>query len=164
MKRIKEFISSHKELLLYLVFGVLTTLVNFVAYALFELILTAELYLVTNVIAWVIAVVFAYITNKLFVFESKSWALAVLAKEIPEFVGARVFSLLVEEAGLWLLVDVIGLSKFETVILSFTLTGAMIAKIILAVVVVIMNYFFSKFIIFKKKNKAEDETEEEKEE
>lgn len=160
MKKIKDFILSHKELILYLIFGVLTTLVNFVAYAVSELILTKELYLVSNIIAWVIAVVFAYVTNKLFVFESKSWVPSVLAKEIPEFVGARIFSLLVEEAGLLLLVDVIGLSKFETVILGFTLAGTLIAKIILAVIVVIMNYFFSKFIIFKKESKAEKNTEE----
>ena len=83
----------NRETVLYIVFGVLTTLVNFVSFKLFDVLLGTKLYLVTNVIAWVIAVAFAYVTNKLFVFESKSWALPVIRREIPSFVAARLFSL-----------------------------------------------------------------------
>jgi putative flippase GtrA len=67
-----------------------------------------------------------------------------------EFLLARVFSFLVEEAGLWLLVDILGFDSFSFKIIGITITGALIAKVILAVVVIILNYFFSKFIIFKK--------------
>ena len=155
MSKIKDLFLKYKEIIVYLVFGVLTTLVNFVAYFLFGLVISEELYLVTNIIAWAIAVAFAYVTNKLFVFTSKSFAPRVLVREIPEFVGARVFSLGVEELGLWLLVDICGLSGVSFTLLGLTFTGSFIAKVILAVVVIIMNYFFSKFIIFKKKEEKE---------
>ena len=69
---IKKLFIKYKELITYVIFGVLTTLVNFFAFWLFTKILGEELYLINNAIAWVMGVIFAYITNKLFVFESKS--------------------------------------------------------------------------------------------
>ena len=72
-------------------------------------------------------------------------------KEFAEFVGARVFSFGVEEAGMWLFVDIIGFDEKSINVFGFVITGVWIAKILLSVIVVIMNYFFSKFIIFKKK-------------
>ncbi len=152
MKEIKALWGKHKEILLYLIFGVLTTLVNFVSFWLMELLIGEELYLASNAVAWVLAVVFAYVTNKLFVFESKSWSRAALAAEIPEFLGARIFSFLLEEGGMWLLVDILGFRSFSFALAGITATGTLIAKAILAVVVVILNYFFSKFIIFKRRN------------
>ena len=151
MSKIKELFLKYKEIILYIIFGALTTLVNFVAYILFDLILSKELYLVTNLIAWVIAVIFAYIVNKLFVFSSKSFEKKIVLKEILEFLGARVFSFFLEEAGLLLFVDVLNFKGISIDLHFFILTGDIIAKIILAVAVVILNYFFSKFIIFKKK-------------
>ena len=150
---IKSYINSHKELISYLFFGILTTLVNFLAFRGFSFLLGDELYLVTNIIAWIIAVIFAYLTNKLFVFESKSFAAEVLLREASEFCGARIFSLLVEEIGLWLLVDVFGMSGISICLGGFNITGQLIAKATLAVIVVIMNYFFSKLIIFANKEK-----------
>ena len=152
MKGIKALWGKHKEILLYLIFGVLTTLVNFVSFWLMELLIGEELYLASNAVAWVLAVVFAYVTNKLFVFESKSWSRAALAAEIPEFLGARIFSFLLEEGGMWLLVDILGFRSFSFALVGITATGNLIAKAILAVVVVILNYFFSKLIIFKRRN------------
>lgn len=148
MKRLFE---KYKELITYVVFGVLTTLVNFVCFWLFNKILGEKLYLLSNIIAWVISVIFAYVTNKLWVFESKSWKPSVIGREIPEFVGARVFSLLIEEGGLWLFVDVLNFDKFGFTLLGFDVTGKLIAKVVLAVIVVILNYIFSKLVIFKKK-------------
>lgn len=139
---------KYKELFLYVLFGGLTTLVNFVAFWLIERL--GVNYLVNNAISWIIAVVFAFVTNKLFVFESKSLAPKTLAKEGVEFLGARVLSFLIEEGGLWMFVDILGMSKLSFTLLNQQITGAFIAKIILAVIVVILNYFFSKFIIFKK--------------
>lgn len=152
MKGIRALWGKHREILLYLIFGVLTTLVNFVSFWLMELLIGEELYLASNAVAWVLAVVFAYVTNKLFVFESKSWSRAALAAEIPEFLGARIFSFLLEEGGMWLLVDILGFRSFSFALVGITATGTLIAKAILAVVVVILNYFFSKFIIFKRRN------------
>lgn len=152
MKEIKALFGKHREILFYLIFGVLTTLVNFVSFWLMGLLIGEELYLASNAVAWVLAVVFAYVTNKLFVFESKSWSRAALAAEIPEFLGARIFSFLLEEGGMWLLVDILGFRSFSFALAGITATGTLIAKAILAVVVVILNYFFSKFIIFKRRN------------
>lgn len=150
MNKIITLFKKYAEVVSYLFFGVMTTLVNFVVFWAFGLILSSELYLVSNAIAWVAAVIFAYITNKLFVFKSKSWAIKVIISEIPEFLGARIFSFLIEEAGLWLLVDILSMGEITFSPFGINISGQMIAKIILAVIVVILNYFFSKFIIFKK--------------
>lgn len=135
----------NRETVSYLTFGVLTTLVNYVTFALILCFFGEGSTLAANAVAFVAAVAFAYITNKLFVFRSKSWSRGVLAREISSFVGARLFSFAFEELGLlmcmWLSVEQYSL---------FGVNGIMIAKIILSVVVVILNYFFSKFFIFKK--------------
>jgi len=147
---IKKLFIKYKELITYVIFGVLTTLVNFFAFWLFTKIFGEEFYLVNNAIAWVVGVIFAYITNKLFVFESKSWNLKVITKEITGFLGARIFSFLVEEGGMFLFITVLGLGEKSLTLLSLTITGQFIVKILLAVIVVILNYIFSKFIIFKR--------------
>lgn len=149
---IKTLFIKYKELITYVIFGVLTTLVNFFAFWIFTKIFGEDLYLVNNAIAWVVGVVFAYITNKLFVFESKSWDLKVITKEITGFLGARIFSFLVEEGGMFLFVSVLGLGEKSLTLLGFTITGQFIVKILLAVIVVILNYIFSKFFIFRIKN------------
>ena len=149
MKMIKTLFIKYKELITYVIFGVLTTFVNFFAFWIFTKIFGEDLYLVNNAIAWVVGVVFAYVTNKLFVFESKSWDLKLIAKEITGFLGARIFSFLVEESGMFLFVSVLGLGESSLTLLGFTITGQFIVKILLAVIVVVMNYVFSKFFIFK---------------
>ena len=160
MEKIKKILKKliNKETVTYLIFGVLTTVVNFGVFKLvdmtFEKAFAADLTLLTNFIAWVVSVVFAFITNKLFVFESKSWKANVIAKEIPSFIGARVFSLGVEELGLFVFITWLGFDSFVLEILpGFALGGKMLVKIALAVIVVVMNYVFSKFIIFKNKEK-----------
>lgn len=156
MKKIKELLKKYEELILYVVFGGLTTVVNFAVYWVLNKALGENYYLVNNVIAWFVSVVFAYITNKLWVFDSKSWAPKVLVKEVPEFFAARIFSLLVEEGGLWLFVEKMGFNEFSFEIFGFEFTGKIIAKLVLAVIVVILNYFFSKFVIFAKKKKSKE--------
>lgn len=150
----KKIIEKYKEIITYVIFGVLTTVVNFVAFWLFTKILGDKLYLVNNAIAWIISVMFAYVTNKLFVFESKSWNGKVIFKEIFEFFLARIFSFLIEEGGLLLFIQKLKFDRFHFEIFSFEVTGQLIAKVVLAVIVVILNYFFSKFIIFKKKENS----------
>lgn len=160
MEKIKSIIKKliNKETVTYLVFGVLTTVVNFGVFKVFDMIFTSatetDLTLVTNVIAWIAAVVFAYVTNKLFVFESKSWKKDILKKEIPSFVGARLLSLGIEELGLLIFITWLGFDEFVLEIFpGFALGGKMLVKIALAVIVVVVNYIFSKFIIFRKKEK-----------
>lgn len=136
----------NRETILYLVFGVLTTVVNYVVFAILIHIFGDEAALIVNVAAFVAAVIFAFITNKLFVFESKSWAGSVLKKEIPSFITARLFAFAIEELGLMFSMNVLHVEKYQL----FGIGGVLIAKIILSVVVVIVNYVFSKFFIFKK--------------
>ena len=149
-----SFFKKHREILLYLVFGVLTTAVNFIAFIACNLLLGEALYLVSNLLAWVVAVAFAFAVNKLWVFEARESERKKLFWELLTFVGARVFSLGVEELGLFLLVDCMKMSEW-TLHVGIALSGQLVAKAILAVVVVIMNYFFSKFVIFRKTRSTE---------
>ena len=95
---IKKLYKKYEEVILYVVFGGLTTLVNFVSFWVFNKILGEKFYLVSNVIAWFISVVFAYVTNKLWVFESKSWAFKILLKEVPEFLRQGFSALVLKKA------------------------------------------------------------------
>ena len=148
------FWKKHREGILYLLFGGLTTLVNFAVFVLCGALLGEKLYLISNLLSWVAAVVFAFVVNKLIVFRAKDTQKSTLIREIAEFFGARVLSLGIEELGLFLLIDVLPLGSFEATLGDIRITGTLVAKLILAVLVVILNYFFSKFIIFKK-GKAE---------
>ena len=161
MEKIKALYLKYKEIITYLVFGVLTTLVNFVSFGFFEFAWGNDTtsYLYNNALAWLIAVIFAYITNKIFVFESSDWGKKVVIKELIEFFGARIFSFTIEEVGLWLFVDILSFGEMSCSIFSINLTGELVAKLILAVIVIILNYFFSKFIIFKKSVDKRDNIE-----
>ena len=151
MNKIKELIVKYREIITYIIAGGLTTLVNLITFQVFNNLLGQEKYLISNIIAWIVGVIFAYIINKLWVFESKSWQVNVILKEIPEFVGARLFSLFVEEFGLWLFVDKLRFDRFSFDLFGFNINGKLISKLVLAVIVVILNYVFSKLVIFKTK-------------
>ena len=126
-----------REMISYLIFGVLTTIVSLVTFQLCDAVLGIY-YIAANVISWIIAVIFAYVTNKLFVFESKSWELKLVVREVISFCSARILSLLFETGFIALTVEVMGMPKF-------------ISKIIASIFVVIINYVASKLFIFKKK-------------
>lgn len=140
-----------KEVFMYLVFGVLTTVVSWASYAVFTKLIgniseNSNLVInVSNVLSWIAAVLFAFVTNKLWVFESKSWKGSVVLRELGSFITARLATGCIEWFGVPLLVKV-GVNQ---VILG---TEGMLAKIIASVLVVIINYFFSKLLIFKKKD------------
>ncbi len=138
----KKFVN--RETILYVVFGILTTVVNYAAFYVFDNafekgnLFGKYGYLVANIIAWVAAVVFAFITNKLYVFESKSWNLKIAGFEFVSFVAARLVSFFIEQGLMLLFVTSWEMNKY-------------IAKLIISVLVIILNYIFSKLIIFKKK-------------
>ena len=147
---IKSLFVKYREFIMYAICGVLTTLANFFAYIIMKAIFGEEQYLVNNAVAWFVGVVVAFITNKLYVFNSKSWKLKIAIKEFIEFVAARVFSFGVEQGGFWLLMEVLLFEKVSISLVIITIPGDIIAKLLISIVVVILNYFFSKFIIFKK--------------
>ena len=121
-----------RELVLYVVFGAFTFLVNIVTYFLFESVMGIN-YLVSNVLAWFFSVLFAYITNRTWVFESKS---AEILKEMSLFFGGRIFSGVVDTVLMYLFIDVLVL-------------GNTFSKIVVQIIVIVLNYVFSKLIVFK---------------
>lgn len=141
--KLKELYEKYKEMILYLVFGVLTTALNYVVYFIFVVPLGVH-YEISNCIAWVAGVIFAYFTNRSVVFNSQAKGIKKKLIEAGEFVAARLFSLVAEMLILWLLIDIIPLCPDEN-------WNNLIAKFIGAVIVVILNYIASKFVIFKKK-------------
>lgn len=155
IETIKKLFNKYKELINYVFFGVLATIVSIGSFKIFDVILGEHLYMISNVISWIITVIFAYFTNKLWVFQSKSWKPNVVVRELIGFFGARLFSLGVEELGLWLMIDKMNIGTMGFEILDFDVNGNLIAKVIMQVVIVILNYIFSKLIIFKKKDKKE---------
>lgn len=136
MNRIRKLWDRYKELILYVFFGGCTTLINIVAYFVCRQGLKMPV-VPADVAAWFLSVVFAYVTNKLFVFESKSWKMQVVGKEVLEFFAARIFSLGVDVALLYVTVSVLGWWEMPM-------------KIAANVVVIVINYIVSKWIIFRK--------------
>lgn len=148
----KKLFLKYKELISYVFFGALTTVVSLVSFKIADVILGEKLYLISNIISWVLAVLFAYITNKLWVFESKSWKRQVIIKEIAGFFSARLFSFGVEELGLWIAILLCHMGKMSVTVFGININGNMIAKLVMQIVVLVLNYVFSKFLIFAKKN------------
>ena len=137
----------NRETVLYLVFGVLTTLVNFIVFDRMNAALGEKYVLVSETVAFVAAVLFAFFTNKPFVFQSKDWSARTLRREIPTFFGGRILSYLIE-AGLVLVArDAFHAGQYKLL----GINGLTIAKIPIAVIVVILNYIFSKLLVFRKK-------------
>ena len=143
MKKIKELYEAHQEIISYLFFGVATTVINWIAYALLVGMMGMAI-TPGNILSWIVAVIFAFVTNKLWVFRSRSWAWPLWLKEAAAFFGGRVFSGLVELFGLPLLIK-LGLDQPLFGIEGFA------AKLVVTVVVIILNYILSKFIAFRKK-------------
>ena len=136
LEEIKELFKQYKEIILYLIFGVLTTVVNIVVFELFTNVLNTN-YLISNAIAWLISVLFAYITNRIYVFKSKAKEKKAIIKEISSFFGFRLLSGIMDMAFMFIFVSLLHLNES-------------IMKIVVNVIVVILNYIFSKVFIFKK--------------
>jgi putative flippase GtrA len=130
---IKKFLN--REVIAYLIAGVLTTLVNIVVYHITCNILGIES-LIANGIAWVLSVLFAYVVNDKFVFIQDKLTPKEEIQKMFKFFLARLFSFFVDEGGMFLLVDVLAVNN-------------MLSKIAMNVIVVIMNYALSKLFIFQ---------------
>ena len=131
------FLRKYRNLLVYVLFGILTTVVNYLVYLpLYNLChLSAGL---SNIAAWLAAVLFAFFTNKPFVFKSKSWSSETVIPELLRFVGCRAVSGLLETGLLVALVDILGLN-------------GNIVKVVLGILVFALNYIASRWLVFRKK-------------
>lgn len=139
MEKFKIFIKKYWDVLSYLFFGGLTTLVNYLIYIfVFQWLEFSAA--ISNMIAWVVAVVFAYLTNKPFVFKSHDWSARTVLPELGKFLGCRVGSGLLETGLLALCVDILR-------------WNGLLMKIVTSVLVVIINYLGSKFLVFQEKRR-----------
>lgn len=136
MKKLMHVIKKHWDVVSYLFFGALTTVVNYLVYLpCYNLLGLSSA--VSNVIAWVFAVAFAYLTNKPFVFQSHDWSAKNVLPELAKFVACRVGSGVMETAILLVSVDLIH-------------WDGNVMKLVTSVLVVILNYIGSKLLVFKK--------------
>lgn len=136
-KDIKDIYVEFKEIINYLVFGVLATGVNFISYFIFARVFNID-EVVSSGLSWFCSVVFAYTTNKIFVFDSKTKGKKALLKECVSFFTARIISGILCDVGTF------------AVMVKVLHINDVISKIVTQVMVVIVNYIFSKFIVFKK--------------
>ena len=144
--KVHQMYKKYKEIILYLIFGVITTLVNWIVYSGCIVIFHTDMN-ISNVIAWFVAVSEAYITNRIFVFESKSTGFAEVMKEMGLFYGSRILSGWVELLGFPFLIH-IGLNQ------SVWGIEGLVAKVIVTIIVIVMNYVLSKIIVFRKDAKG----------
>lgn len=136
MKRLKKWALHSKmkeEIGRYLICGVMTTAINVASYTLFLKI--ALHYSIATSLAWVCAVIFAYITNRRFVFRSKTKEKKEVVRELSAFFLSRVSTWVMEMVGLMLLIEGVGV-------------GELLSKYIMVVLVIIMNYVLSKVFVF----------------
>ena len=136
IQKIKELVIKYKGIILYGIFGVLTTVINIAVYA------VCYKYagipnIPSNIIAWVVAVIFAFITNKLFVFDSKDMSMSVMIPELIKFMAARLATLGVDTLIMFIGVDVMD-------------GPAIIIKAASNIIVIILNYVLSKLVVFRK--------------
>ena len=137
MDKLKELFACYREIILYLIFGVGTTAVDFAVSLTLVYLFDVNLYL-SKVIAWVCAVAFAYVTNRIFVFQSVNRGAKKVLLEAGEFVAGRLISLGAQELVMVVLYDGMKMSEWSVLILS-------------SVLVIILNYIFGKLLVFRKK-------------
>jgi len=137
INKIRTLIEKYWDIISYLFFGVCTTIVNYIIYLPCYNLLGISA-TVSNMIAWVVAVAFAYLTNKPFVFKSNDWSRATVIPELTKFVGCRIGSGAAETVILFLAVDLMR-------------WNGNIWKLVTQVMVVVLNYIGSKLLVFTKK-------------
>ena len=146
MNQIRELIKKHKSLIAYAFFGALTTLVNIVTYGVCTWFGMGTGW--ANALAWVLSVLFAYLTNRRWVFESENNSKSAVFKEFASFVACRLGTGVLDQVIMVLGVDVLGPKIISE---PYAYLWSLGLKIASNVLVIILNYVFSKLIIFKKK-------------
>lgn len=140
LRIVNPFYKKNKEILLYLFFGGLTFLVSISSYAVFNIRIGWNA-LTANIASWILAVAFAYVTNRTWVFESSTDRGSNLIKEITGFVGGRIATLVIEELILFIFI-----TEFEM--------NSILIKIVAQVVVIALNYVISKFVFRPQKSES----------
>lgn len=135
-KKIYLLYMKYKEVILYLLFGGLTTLVNIVGYILLSRWLKMDT-MPANGIALALSILFAYVTNKLFVFESRTESLSAAVREFCSFIACRLVTMVIDMMVMYVTVDILG--WFDVVM-----------KILANIIVIALNFVFSKLVIFRK--------------
>ena len=147
----RKLIDSIKNLILwcwnnsvmrYIFFGGCTTLVNLLTYYILRLTTALDIN-VANTISVIAAILFAYVVNSRFVFESKASGFKEHFAEFVKFISARVVTMIIEVGGVWLMVDLMHINDY-------------IAKFVIQFIVLALNYVFSKFLIFTKKDEKQE--------
>ena len=152
IEKIKALLSRFREQILYLIFGGLTTVidwgVSFLLYYFWGEAIEETVFLVhaANVVAWAAAVLFAFVTNRIWVFESKKHGFLPVMGELVTFAGARVMTLLLQEGMFLVFHDLLHVSAYAV-------------KLIAAVLVIVANYFISKLLVFRNKKDGASDTE-----
>lgn len=126
---------KNTEVLRYIIVGGCTTLVNLVVFTMMCKIMLIDV-TISNFVSVIISILFAYVTNKIFVFRSKCSNLHELVSEAMKFIGARLLTMVIEVGGVFLLVNIIGQDE-------------LIGKLETQVIVLVSNYIISKFLVFK---------------
>lgn len=137
MERFIAFLKKYKEIILYLVVGGLTTLINVASYWIFAHPVSLNT-VISTVLAWFVSVLFAFFANKIIVFESKSYEKKVFAKEMLLFFASRAATGALDVAIMYVFVDLL-------------LFNDVVMKIVSNVIIIILNYVISKFLVFGKK-------------
>ncbi|MCF0228817.1 MAG: GtrA family protein [Parasporobacterium sp.] len=139
METVRRLWNKYREYILYVIFGGFTTLISWFVFWLCNNVLRMDV-VPANIISWILAVAFAYITNRIWVFESRASGLKPVIREIAGFAGGRLVTLGLETLFLWLTVDIF---KWNS----------MLMKIVISIVVLVLNYIISRFMVFKKEKK-----------
>ena len=158
MQRMIELLKQYREVISYLFWGGMTTLVSWGTYSVFAILFKSQVgevhlfgidmsmvVLVSNILSWICACLFAFVANKLWVFQSKSWKKNIWLSEFWKFLSARIVTGLLEIIAVPLMV---GLGMNQTILG----VEGMVAKVVVSVLVVVLNYVFSKLLIFTKSN------------
>ncbi len=164
MRIMKKIPEKLKEIIVYVFYGVLATIISWGSYAVFEKYLHLGI-IPSNTLSWTLAMVFAFFTNKLRVFKSKSFEPKVVAREFISFAASRGVTGVIELVGVPLLANAGYDKPFFNLVHTFNLEGigvlltnGIYSKISISVIIVILNYVFSKLIVFRKaKSENSDE-------
>lgn len=138
----EPFYKKHKEMLLYLFFGGLAFFVSIGSYALFDSVFGIH-ELIANVLSWLIAVLFAFITNRVWVFAAPTKTTGEFFRQAVSFFAGRVATLLIEEAIIYVFITRLGFNSI-------------VVKVAAQIVVIVLNYVISKLIVFRKNNRQEE--------